>query len=92
MPVHDGPVFDKPVYDDDDDIFDGVPGLKSSSKVSYDDVFAPGGSAAAAAAFDDLLGRLGKSEKVEKGAADFDDLIPGFRSSKASTDGYVAHA
>ncbi|RZC17582.1 Auxilin-related protein 2 isoform A [Glycine soja] len=87
VPVHDGPVFDKPVYDDDDDIFDGVPGLKSSSKVSYDDVFAPGGSAAAAAAFDDLLGRLGKSEKVEKGAADFDDLIPGFRSSKASTDG-----
>ncbi|KAH1255343.1 Auxilin-related protein 2 [Glycine max] len=92
VPVHDGPVFDKPVYDDDDDIFDGVPGLKSSSKVSYDDVFAPGGSAAAAAAFDDLLGRLGKSEKVEKGAADFDDLIPGFRSSKASTDGIaVSH-
>ncbi|KAH1112443.1 hypothetical protein GLYMA_04G209400v4 [Glycine max] len=89
VPVHDGPVFDKPVYDDDDDIFDGVPGLKSSSKVSYDDVFAPGGSAAAAAAFDDLLGRLGKSEKVEKGAADFDDLIPGFRSSKASTDGTI---
>ncbi|TKY73797.1 Auxilin-related protein 2 [Spatholobus suberectus] len=76
--------YDKPVYDDD--IFDGVPGLKSSSKVSYGDVFAPGGSAAA---FDDLLGGLGKSkksEKVEKVAADFDDLIPGFGSSKASTD------
>ncbi|KAG5031793.1 hypothetical protein JHK85_015775 [Glycine max] len=86
-PVNDGPVFDKPVYDED--IFDGVPGLKSSSKVFYDDVFASGGSAAAA--FDDLLVGLGKSEKsekVEKGARDFDDLISGFGSSKAkaSTD------
>nr|KYP47453.1 UBA domain-containing protein 7 [Cajanus cajan] len=76
--------YDKPVYDDD--IFDGVPGLKSSSSVSYDNVFAPGGSAAS---FDDLLGGLGKSkkpEKEEKGVADFDDLIPGFGSRKASTD------
>ncbi|KAK7410943.1 hypothetical protein VNO78_02186 [Psophocarpus tetragonolobus] len=84
LPAHDKPVYDKPVYDDD--IFDDVPGLKSSSKVSYGDVFAPEGSAAA---FDDLLGGLGKSEKsekVEKGGADFDDLIPGFWSSKASTD------
>ncbi|KAL2347200.1 hypothetical protein Fmac_001200 [Flemingia macrophylla] len=74
------PAYDKPVYDDD--IFDGVPGLKSSSGVSNDHVFAP-------ASFDDLLGGLGKSkksEKEEKGVADFDDLIPGFGSSKASAD------
>ncbi|XP_027367776.1 auxilin-related protein 2-like isoform X2 [Abrus precatorius] len=85
LPVNDKPVFDKPVYDDDD-IFDGVPGLKSSSsKVSYDSVFAAGGSNAA---FDDLLGGFGKSKKSEeeKGVADFDDLIPGFGSSKPSAD------
>lgn len=84
LPVHDKPVYDKPMYDDDD-IFDGVPGLKSSSKFSYGDVFAP-------AAFDDLLGGLGESkpsEKGERGVADFDDLIPGFGSSKASTDRYA---
>ncbi|KAK7316930.1 hypothetical protein RJT34_00753 [Clitoria ternatea] len=75
------PVYDKPLYDDD--VFDSVPGLKTSSKVSYDDVFAH------AAAFDDLLGGFGKSkrsEKNDKGVADFDDLIPGFGSSKPSTD------
>ncbi|RDY08318.1 Auxilin-related protein 2, partial [Mucuna pruriens] len=80
------PAYDGPVYDDD--VFHGVPGLKSSPKASYDDVFAPGGDAAS---FDDLLGGLGKSKKLEKGekaAADFDDLIPGFRSSKASTDSF----
>ncbi|KAK7350911.1 hypothetical protein VNO77_09960 [Canavalia gladiata] len=79
------PVYGKPVYDDD--IFDGVPGLKTSSKVSsYDNVFAPGGSAAA---FDDLLGGFGKSkksEKNEKGGAAFDDLIPGFGRSKPTAD------
>ncbi|WVZ21359.1 hypothetical protein V8G54_008681 [Vigna mungo] len=85
LPAHDKPVYDKPMHDDDDDIFDGVPGLKSSSKFSYGDVFAP-------AAFDDLLGGLGKSkpsEKEERGVADFDDLIPGFGNSKVSTDGTV---
>ncbi|XP_014500977.1 auxilin-related protein 2 isoform X2 [Vigna radiata var. radiata] len=86
LPAHDKPVYDKPMHDDDDDdIFDGVPGLKSSSKFSYGDVFAT-------AAFDDLLGGLGKSkpsEKEERGVADFDDLIPGFGNSKVSTDGTV---
>ncbi|BAT79400.1 Auxilin-related protein [Vigna angularis] len=85
LPAHDKPVYDKPMHDDDDDIFDGVPGLKSSSKFSYGDVLTP-------AAFDDLLGGLGKSkpsEKEERGVADFDDLIPGFGSSKVSTDGTV---
>ncbi|CAN1127963.1 Auxilin-related protein 1 [Linum perenne] len=63
------PVFDKPVYDDD--IFDGLPGLKSSSSASsatkFDDVFATVGSASPpkhksmnSSAFDDLLGNLGK--------------------------------
>lgn len=32
------PVYDKPVYDDD--AFDGVPGLKSMTKVSFDIAFA----------------------------------------------------
>lgn len=84
LPAHDKPVYDKPMYDDDD-IFDGVPGLKSSSKFSSGNVFA-------SAAFDDILVGLGESkpsEKGERGGADFDDLIPGFGSSKASTDWYV---
>ncbi|CAN0927278.1 Auxilin-related protein 2 [Linum grandiflorum] len=63
------PVFDKPVYDED--IFDGLPGLRSSSSASsaakFDDVFATVGSASPpkhksmdSSAFDDLLGNLGK--------------------------------
>ncbi|MED6193075.1 hypothetical protein PIB30_015508 [Stylosanthes scabra] len=94
------PVYDKPVYDDD--IFDGVPGLKStsSSKVAYDDVFtgAGGGSGSGGSAFDDLLGGFGKAEqdsksssgrrleKEDKDVADFDELLPGFGSSKSSSD------
>lgn len=61
------PVYDKPVYDDD--IFDGVPGMKSSSKVKYDDVFASVSSAPAGGggggAFDDLLGGFGKKVEPE---------------------------
>ncbi|KAJ1405032.1 Chaperone J-domain superfamily [Sesbania bispinosa] len=83
------PVYDKPVYDDD--VFDGVPGLKSSSKVKFDDVFASAGTEGGA--FDDLLGGLGKeskrSEKDDKGVPDFDDLLAGFGSSKASRDRHV---
>ncbi|OAY82505.1 Auxilin-related protein 1 [Ananas comosus] len=57
------PVFDKPVYDDD--IFDGVPGVRSSS-VRYDDVLASmasGSNRAASASppYDDLLENLGKA-------------------------------
>ncbi|XP_062203559.1 auxilin-related protein 1-like isoform X2 [Phragmites australis] len=84
------PVFDKPVYDDD--IFDGVPGVKSSS-ARHDDVF--GGSHAPPPAYDDLLGGFGKKsearEEVEKrkpepaaaaaSSTGFDDLIPGFGGS-----------
>ncbi|KAH1129709.1 hypothetical protein J1N35_001087 [Gossypium stocksii] len=68
------PVFDKPVYDDD--LFDGLPGVKSSSSASaakYDNVFgisqptsrsrdkSPGSSP-----FDDLLGNLGRKESETK--------------------------
>lgn len=87
------PVYDKPVYDDD--IFDGVPGVKSSS-ARYDDVF--GGSSAAPPAYDDLLGGLvKKSGAREEGEVEekrrrepasastgFDDLIPGFGGSSRS--------
>ncbi|XVF31981.1 hypothetical protein REPUB_Repub17cG0042300 [Reevesia pubescens] len=62
------PVFDKPVYDDD--LFDGLPGVKSSSATSaakYDDVFVISGSpprpkhkSPNSSPFDDLLGNLGR--------------------------------
>lgn len=92
-----GPVFDKPVYDDD--IFEGVPGLKSSSVPStakYDDMFSSMSSppltkdkVQSSSMFDDLLGGIGRkdaevknqSQKVEKGASTFDDLLPGFGRS-----------
>ncbi|KAL6638449.1 hypothetical protein ACP70R_023944 [Stipagrostis hirtigluma subsp. patula] len=92
------PVFDKPVYDDD--IFDGVPGVKSSS-ARYDDVF--GGSQAPPPAYDDLLGELGKKPEAKEEVDDkrkpqpaapstgFDDLIPGFggRSSPRQRAHYL---
>ncbi|EXB53536.1 hypothetical protein L484_007907 [Morus notabilis] len=71
-PSNSEPVYDKPVYDDD--IFNGVAGLRSSSssKVMYDDVFATvsssssppkgGGTGSGGSALDDLLGGFGKSE------------------------------
>ncbi|KAE8772777.1 Auxilin-related protein 2 [Hordeum vulgare] len=82
------PVFDKPVYDDD--IFDGVPGVKSSS-LRYDDVFA--GNHAPAPADDDLLAGFGtKSEAKEvpedkwkpgpaASSTGFDDLFAGIGRS-----------
>lgn len=94
------PVYDKPVYDDD--IFEGVPGLKTSSKVKFDDVFASVSSApeVSGSAFDDLLGGFGKSERESKSSGekrsgkddkdiqDFDDLIPGFGGSGLSSERY----
>ncbi|KAG9457126.1 hypothetical protein H6P81_001634 [Aristolochia fimbriata] len=86
------PVYDKPVYDDD--IFDGVPGLKSSSSVKYDDVFASMSSPSmnSSSPYDDLLGDLGRGNLGQKGstgkttpqpeASGFDDLIPGFGGSQ----------
>lgn len=85
------PVYDKPVYDED--IFDGIPGLKSSSSVKYENVFssiAP--PSKEGDAFDDLLGGLGRTKpelnmnnsgrqglgKGKKGVSGFEDLIPGF--------------
>ncbi|CAL0306680.1 unnamed protein product [Lupinus luteus] len=86
------PVYDKPVYDDD--IFHGVPGVKTTFKVQHDDVFASdggrGGGGDRSGAFDDLLGGFGKEskssggkrlEKDDKGASDFDDLLAGFGTS-----------
>ncbi|XVF21222.1 hypothetical protein REPUB_Repub12eG0072000 [Reevesia pubescens] len=64
------PVFDKPVYDDD--LFDGLPGIKSSSATSaakYDDVFTISGSSPRSkhkslnsSPFDDLFGKIGRKE------------------------------
>ncbi|GLT45156.1 hypothetical protein SLA2020_190090 [Shorea laevis] len=81
------PTFDKPVYDDD--IFDGLPGLKTSSAPSapkYDDVFASiSGSPPVAknktqnsSPFDDLLGNLGRKEdepKTDRVRADKDATV-----------------
>ncbi|KAF2289020.1 hypothetical protein GH714_024139 [Hevea brasiliensis] len=79
------PVFDKPVYDDD--IFDGLPGLKSSSvgpqSAKFDDVFTSIGTASSpkrraqnnSSPFDDLLENLGKKEtesRTETAKADKD--------------------
>lgn len=93
------PVYDKPVYDEDVDIFDGLPGVKSKStsdRVSYDEnIFATmsnqnekqnqNRNENQGAAFDDLLGNLGRSEKSEskssKSSKGFDDLLPGFGTS-----------
>ncbi|GAV68407.1 LOW QUALITY PROTEIN: Homeobox domain-containing protein/DDT domain-containing protein [Cephalotus follicularis] len=69
------PIFDKPVYDDD--IFDGLPGIKSSpvsntNNAKYEDVFASISSPSSrrkpqsGSPFDDLLGNLGKREAESK--------------------------
>ncbi|WJX47795.1 hypothetical protein P8452_34445 [Trifolium repens] len=82
------PVYDKPVYDDD--VFDGVPGLKSTGKDNFENVFAS--PKTESGAFDDLLGGFGKEskgsskkglEKDHKRGSDFDDLLPGFGSSRS---------
>ncbi|WOL15823.1 auxilin-related protein 2-like [Canna indica] len=89
------PVYDKPVYDDD--IFDGVPGVKTSSSFKYDDVFVSvtsGSNHVSSPPYEDLLENLGKPMSEPKSATDrrsverkdqdlsgFDDLIPGFGGS-----------
>ncbi|KAL3729079.1 hypothetical protein ACJRO7_033649 [Eucalyptus globulus] len=88
------PVYDKPVYDDD--IFEGIPGIKSSSGVKYEDVFRsisdspPRRKGNEDSGFDDLLGGFGKKESESKSKgydrsvpAFDDDLIPGFGGSGA---------
>ncbi|KAK4771917.1 hypothetical protein SAY86_013692 [Trapa natans] len=88
------PVYDKPMYDED--IFDGVPGMKtsSSSGVKYDSPFdpvsniSPSSRTATNSRLDDLLGGSGnrerqkpKSKKEDPAMPGFDDLLPGFRRS-----------
>ncbi|XP_009799251.1 auxilin-related protein 1-like isoform X1 [Nicotiana tabacum] len=93
------PVYDKPVYDED--IFDGLPGVKSKSVSSStarfeDDVFAtmtlPPQRTDNKSHFDDLLGNLGRKEKVAEpksgkssGSTEFDDLLAGFGSGSPAT-------
>ncbi|KAL6563516.1 hypothetical protein OROGR_002475 [Orobanche gracilis] len=98
------PVYDKPVYDED--IFDGLPGLKNKSAASAvrfdDDVFATISlppnrkSRNQSSDFDDLLGNLGKNEKVGENNTSssvkssstvkgFDDLLPGFGNGSSAT-------
>ncbi|XP_034908196.1 auxilin-related protein 1 isoform X3 [Populus alba] len=63
------PIFDKPVYDDD--IFNGLPGLKSSSS---------GGGSASAPKFDDAFGSVSSPPKQQhrrpvRDSSPFDDLL-----------------
>ncbi|KAB5569589.1 hypothetical protein DKX38_003382 [Salix brachista] len=64
------PIFDKPVYDDD--IFDGLPGLKSSSS---------GGGSASAPKFDDAFRSVSSPPKQQqhgrpvRDSSPFDDLL-----------------
>ncbi|RRT76142.1 hypothetical protein B296_00007317 [Ensete ventricosum] len=98
------PVYDKPVYDDD--IFDGVPGVKNSSSFKYDDVFgsmSSGSNNVYPPPYEDLLENLGKPTSESKGASyrgsaeeknqdlsGFDDLIPGFGGSSPPKKRYGA--
>ncbi|CAD5327720.1 unnamed protein product [Arabidopsis thaliana] len=86
------PVYDKPVYDDED-VFESIPELKipstSSQSARFENVFSSISSSPTkhrkqnSSPFDDLMGNnLGKkgadSDREEKGSSIFDDLIPGF--------------
>ncbi|KAG9154377.1 hypothetical protein Leryth_000812 [Lithospermum erythrorhizon] len=91
----DFPVFDKPVYDDDDgggDIFDGLPGMKSKSmsssskgvKFEDGDVFGSMG-ASGIDQFDDLLGNFGRNRIEERNVGSMqgmDDFLGGFRKNE----------
>ncbi|XP_071717807.1 auxilin-related protein 1-like [Rutidosis leptorrhynchoides] len=91
------PVYDKPLYDDDDDdIFDGLPGMKSKQVPSsasvreVDDISAS--IPKQSDQFDDLLGSLGRTAKAEpirqssgKSPGGLDDLIPGFGTSSPAS-------
>ncbi|CAM8947793.1 unnamed protein product [Rhodiola kirilowii] len=57
-----GPVFDKPVYDDEENVFAAEPGLKGSSSNNFENVFASIASpqnGSASSPFDDLLDGIG---------------------------------
>lgn len=85
------PVYDKPVYDDD--IFEGLPGVKSFGSTSlsgkkYGDEFKsvpvpvsspPTGKAGGGSAFDDLLGGFGKVEsQSNRSSTKEDKAVPDF--------------
>ncbi|KAG7547936.1 Chaperone J-domain superfamily [Arabidopsis suecica] len=87
-PASSMPVYDKPVYDDED-VFESIPELKipstSSQSARFDDVFSSPHKHRKqnSSPFDDLMGNnLGKkgteSDREHKGSSIFDDLIPGF--------------
>eukprot|EP00250_Pteridium_aquilinum_P015511 c22626_g3_i2 orf=401-2275(+) len=63
------PVFDAPVYDED--IFGGLPGIRSVD-LAFEDVFNVGSASAAATA----------APATAKSAASYDDLLGGFGSSE----------
>ncbi|KAL3531016.1 hypothetical protein ACH5RR_010338 [Cinchona calisaya] len=83
------PIYDKPVYDED--IFDGLPGVKSKSTSAMgrfdEDVFASVASPPRRSQnnnnnsnhrngqFDDLLGKLGRNSGKSSSSAGFDDLL-----------------
>ncbi|XP_010440618.1 PREDICTED: auxilin-related protein 2 isoform X1 [Camelina sativa] len=86
------PVYDKPVYDDED-VFESIPELQipstSSHSARFENVFSSISTSPAkhrkqnSSPFDDLMGtNLGKTEtdsdRENKGSSVFDDLIPGF--------------
>ncbi|KAI3984026.1 hypothetical protein MKX01_035153 [Papaver californicum] len=93
------PIYDKPVYDDD--IFEGIPGLKNTaaSSTKYDDLFSsvtspPHNQEGGGPLFDDLLGNLGKTEpqfnKNNSGKSDteseIDDLFSNFGATSPPKD------
>ncbi|KAL8170824.1 LOW QUALITY PROTEIN: hypothetical protein V2J09_022628 [Rumex salicifolius] len=93
------PVYDKPVYDDDDDgdVFHGSPGLKSASSAKYENVFTSCSSPSSKKhdAFDYILGEFTRKEPESRGASgrksvnnvpSFDDLLPGFGASAVPSD------
>ncbi|XP_047980002.1 auxilin-related protein 2-like isoform X2 [Salvia hispanica] len=97
------PVYDKPVYDDD--IFEGLPGLKSnspSSAVRFDnDVFAGNQKHD----YDDLLGNFGKREQAKENimgnsaksksnssSKGYDDLLAGFGSAPSAASNSPIHS
>ncbi|KAF3645951.1 putative ubiquitin carboxyl-terminal hydrolase 5-like [Capsicum annuum] len=78
------PVYDKPVYGED--MFDELPGVKSKSVSSSDDVFptitSPNHNKSH---FDDLLGNMGINEPKTSASSEFDDLLAGFASASPGT-------
>uniref|UniRef100_A0A7N0TVM5 Uncharacterized protein n=1 Tax=Kalanchoe fedtschenkoi TaxID=63787 RepID=A0A7N0TVM5_KALFE len=57
-----GPVFDKPVYDDEGDVFAGVPGMRPPNSANFENVFASMASpenGTSSSPFEDLLGGIG---------------------------------